>query len=72
MHIAIVLKGGKKMKTYTIEEVAKILKLSTESIRRYLKSGTLKGSRLGRQWRISEEDLNKFFENNSNKKNTKE
>jgi len=43
-----------------------MLSVSSESIRRYIKSNKLKASRVGRQWRISDEDLKEYFEKNSN------
>jgi len=54
------------LKTHTISEVAVMLSVSSESIRRYIKSNKLKASRVGRQWRISDEDLKEYFEKNSN------
>lgn len=51
---------------YTVEEIAEILKLDAETIRRYLVKGNLKGSKIGRSWRITEEDLKEFIESRSN------
>lgn len=48
-------------KVYTVEEVAKILKFTEKTIRDMLASGRLKGSKVGRQWRISEDQLKEFF-----------
>ncbi|MBT3690153.1 helix-turn-helix domain-containing protein [bacterium] len=48
------------MKLYTLQEVAKILKVSEKSVYRYIKSGKLKATKIG-QWRIKEEDLNKLI-----------
>lgn len=47
-------------KLYTLQEIAEILKVSEKSVYRYIKSGKLKASKIG-QWRIKEEDLNKFI-----------
>ena len=47
-------------KLYTLQEVAKILKVSEKSVYRYIKSGKLKATKIG-QWRIKEEDLNKLI-----------
>jgi excisionase family DNA binding protein len=44
----------------TVEEVAERLNLSTETIRRWLRSGRLRGIRIGARragWRIREHDL---------------
>lgn len=50
------------MKMYTVKEVALILNLSTETIRRYLRNGVLKGFNNGGAWRISEDQLLKYIE----------
>ena len=45
----------------TIEEVAKLLQVSTKSVRRWIEDGGLIAHRFGRQWRISEDDLRTFI-----------
>ena len=52
-------------KLLTLKETAKILRVSERTIMRYLKSGKLKASKVGR-WRIKESDLEKFLKVNSN------
>jgi excisionase family DNA binding protein len=52
-------------KLFTIEEAAKILRVSSRSVNRYIESGKLKASKIG-SWRITEVDLQKFLENTSN------
>ena len=52
-------------KLLTLKETAKILRVSTRTIMRYLKAGKLKGSKAG-QWRIKESDLEKFLKESSN------
>ncbi len=54
-------------KFLTIEEVAKILRVSTRSVNRYIVSGKLKASKIG-WWRIKQSDLYKFLEETSNQK----
>ena len=44
----------------TIKEVAGRCRVSTKTVRRWIKSGELPAYRLGRQWRISERDLRRF------------
>ena len=44
----------------TIAEVAGLLKVSAKTVRRWLDSKQLVGHRLGRQWRISKDDLRTF------------
>jgi len=57
-------------KLFTIEEVAKILRVSTRSVTRYIETGKLKASKIG-VWRIKETDLNEFLENTSNQQKKK-
>jgi excisionase family DNA binding protein len=48
-------------KFYTIKEVAELLKVSDGGVRKWLKTGKLKGIKLGRIWRIRESDFDKFL-----------
>jgi excisionase family DNA binding protein len=57
-------------KLFTIEEVAKILRVSTRSVTRYIETGRLKASKIG-VWRIKEVDLNAFLEDTSNQQEKK-
>lgn len=47
----------------TVEEVAAELKLGVETIRRYLRSGEIKGFRINRQagWRVERTELERFI-----------
>ena len=47
-------------KFYTIKEVAELLKVSDGGVRKWLKTGKLKGIKLGRIWRIKKSDLEEF------------
>ena len=49
-------------KFYTIEDVRTFLKISDTTVRRYIKAGTLKACKFGRQYRITESALRKFVE----------
>lgn len=51
---------------YTVPEVKKILKVSTQTVLKYLKNRELKGFRLGNQWRVSKKGLEDFIDRNSN------
>jgi excisionase family DNA binding protein len=42
---------------YTVAEAARVLKTSTRSLRRWLTNGTIRGQKLGRQWRIPLSEL---------------
>jgi excisionase family DNA binding protein len=48
-------------KYYTAEEVAEILKVTTESVRRWIRDGKLKSVKLGGKYiRVSQADLDEF------------
>ena len=57
-------------KLFTIEEIAKILRVHTRTVTRYIESGRLKASKLG-VWRIKQSDLNAFLDETSNIKTKK-
>lgn len=46
----------------TPEECAGLLKMSVLTVRSYLRSGQLKGIKMGRVWRIRRSDLEAFLE----------
>ena len=46
----------------TPEEVAERLQVSRLTVMAYLRSGALRGRKVGRLWRVSEEDLRAFVE----------
>jgi len=52
-------------KTYRIGEAKKILGISERSMYRYLKSGKLRGTKIG-YWRISEADIKRFIADSTN------
>ena len=45
----------------TTKQAAMQIQVSTKTINRWIKSGDLVGHRFGRQWRISESDLQTFI-----------
>ena len=49
------------MELLTVEETASMLKLSTYTIREMLNQNKLPGIKVGRQWRIREQDLLTFL-----------
>jgi excisionase family DNA binding protein len=49
-------------KYYTKNEVAEILGLSAKTVERYLLAGKLKAARLGKVWKVSEDDIHAFYE----------
>jgi len=56
------------MKFYTVPELAKLLKVDPETIRRYLQRGILQGYKVGKDWRIEEVAVKEYLEKVSNKK----
>ncbi|MFQ6042181.1 MAG: helix-turn-helix domain-containing protein [Candidatus Poribacteria bacterium] len=46
----------------TLNEAANILDVSNQAIRKWLRSGRLKGVKAGRLWRIKECDIERFLE----------
>lgn len=54
---------NQQQRFYTAEEVAKLLQVDPESVRRYVRSGKLRAVKLGGKFiRIEKNDLNKFIE----------
>lgn len=49
------------IKLYTLEELEPILGVKVRTLREYAKTGKLKCVKIGREWRISEENLQKFI-----------
>lgn len=63
-----IVEGGGNMsdlKLYTPEEVAKILKVTPRTVRGYLRKGELKGAKIGREWRVTEEQVREFLAKNT-------
>ena len=55
------------MDLLTVEEVAQRLKLNPSTIRRLLREGVLRGSKVGkRQWRVQSRDLEAYLGQRSN------
>jgi excisionase family DNA binding protein len=49
----------------TIREAAEVLRLSTRTVREYVKRGEIRGKLIGKRWRFRRADLDAFFENAS-------
>lgn len=47
--------------TYSTEEVAKLLGVDVQTVRRWCREGTLKAAKLGRHYRISRLELSRFW-----------
>ncbi|HRN70674.1 MAG TPA: helix-turn-helix domain-containing protein [Candidatus Woesebacteria bacterium] len=55
---------------YTVEQVSEILQVHWQTVLNYIKGGKLEAVKLGKGYRISEECLKEFIDNNSSKKTT--
>lgn len=60
------------MKLYSTEEVAQKLKVDVETIRRFIWTKQLIAFKIGKNWRIKEEDLTNFIEKKPNIKEVDE
>ena len=49
------------LKVYTLTEVANILKVNKRFLYAYLETGALKGAKIGRAWRITEDAVRDFL-----------
>jgi len=47
----------------TLAEAAEVLRLSTRTVREYVKRGEIEGRIIGKRWRFRRADLDAFFEN---------
>jgi excisionase family DNA binding protein len=47
----------------TLREAAEVLRLSTRTVREYVKRREIKGKIIGKRWRFRRADLDAFFEN---------
>ena len=58
------------MKLYSVKEVADILDMNPETIKRYIHREELKAYKVGREWRIKVSDLEEFVFSESNIKDS--
>ena len=49
---------------YTTEEVAELLKISTKTVREMIKSKRLEAVRVGKEYRITEDQIRKYIKEN--------
>ena len=50
------------MNFYTVRDLAERLQVTDRTIREYLHTGRLTGFKVGREWRFTDEDLQRFVE----------
>jgi excisionase family DNA binding protein len=55
------------LKFYTTNEIAEMLKMNVQVIARKLKYGELVGYKIGKDWRVRENDLNGWLEKHCNR-----
>lgn len=55
-----------ELKVYTLDEVAAILKLHRRTVTTYIRDGKLKAVKIGKYWKITEENLKAFLETGGN------
>lgn len=54
------------IKLYTLQEVANILKVSRQTIYNYVTAQKLKATKYGKEYRVTEENLQEFIEKGRN------
>ena len=59
-------------RVYTVEEVAKQLRVNARTVRSWIASGELIALDVGREYRISQTDLNTFIEKRKTDKRKKD
>lgn len=52
----------KGINVYTTQEVADILSVTQRTVYNYIASGQLKAAKIGRHWRVTEEQLQSFLD----------
>ena len=50
-----------EIKVYTTEEAADILKVTKRTLYTYIKAGSLQATKIGKYWRIPEDNLKAFL-----------
>jgi excisionase family DNA binding protein len=53
-------------KFYTVKELSDLLKVSEIHIRNIIRDKQLEASKVGREWRVTEESMLAYLENNKN------
>lgn len=57
--------GGGNLDVYTLEELSEKIKIPVETLRKYLRTGKLKGAKIGKHWRVTDEQLKEFLDENT-------
>ncbi len=54
-----------KIRLYSLKELSKRLDVNIVTLRSYIRTGRLKGAKMGVQWMVSEDNLREYFNKNS-------
>ncbi len=54
-----------KIRLYSLKELSKKLDVNIVTLRTYIRTGRLKGAKMGVQWMVSEDNLHEYFNKNS-------
>ena len=57
---------AENIKLYTLQEVADILRVSRQTIYNYVTAKRLRATKFGKEYRVTEQDLQDFIENGRN------
>jgi len=49
-----------EQKLYSVEEIARFLDLHPKTVRRFIREGKIKARKIGRAWRIQQDDLREY------------
>jgi len=52
----------KDKELYSVKELEKILPITPLTVRAYIRKGKIKGSKIGKSWYVSKQDLEAFLE----------
>lgn len=55
-----------KIKMYTLQEVADILRVSRQTVYNYVSAKRLRATKLAKEYRVTEKDLQEFIEHGRN------
>lgn len=50
-------------KYYSVDEISNLLDMHPKTVQRYIREGKIKATKLGKAWRVLEEDFQKFMGN---------
>ena len=61
----MVRKGSELSRLLTVAEVADVMRVSRMTVYRLIRRGTLKAIRVGRNYRVSEDDLRRYLDSSA-------